>query len=75
MKDLKELITFSFNYHIPETWYSAETLEKLADTSVALSPIGAYGWTIQNMIKTKSSAGFSIDICAIMLFARYVLCY
>ena len=37
------------------------------------SPLTSYGDQIFAMHRRKSSAGFSIDVCGIMLAARYVL--
>jgi hypothetical protein len=36
------------------------------------SPLTSYGDQIVSMHRRKSSAGFSIDVCGIMLHARYV---
>jgi len=35
------------------------------------SPLTSYGDQIVSMYRRKSSAGFSIDVCGIMLVARY----
>jgi len=35
------------------------------------SPLTSYGDQILSMHRRKSSAGFSIDVCGIMLVARY----
>jgi len=35
------------------------------------SPLTSYGDQIVSMHRRKSSAGFSIDVCGIMLHARY----
>jgi len=35
------------------------------------SPLTSYGDQILAMRRRKSSAGFSIDVCGIMLVARY----
>ncbi|CAN6608973.1 hypothetical protein TRVA0_004S00474 [Trichomonascus vanleenenianus] len=45
------------------------TWQVIAGTVLALSPITSYLDTVVSIVKRKSSAGFSLDVCAIMLIS------
>src|ERR1700741_2367539 len=48
-----------------------ECIDVFSFAFLLTSPLTSYGDQIFSMHRRKSSAGFSIDVCGIMLIARY----
>ncbi len=68
---LEDIAIFNYSrFHVPEWLYSIDTIRRLIDFSVIIAPISSYGFTIYDILKSGSSAGFSQDICGILLFSR-----